>query len=164
MAAELECAGEESRHDTASNTAKNEKPKVEKIPQGGQLPAQRSLSVSEDMVPQSEAEVNQKVMEVCQELEATEETLKRHQAFLVWMDKLLKQQHGRNARLEAFGSTVCGFTTRNSDLDLTFHVVDEVSNKPFPCFVGSGASALGMGSTKPIGFVDLGSSFSEGSN
>lgn len=55
------------------------------------------------------------------EMAMTDERRHEHKEFIVRLDGILKKCCGRDARVDAFGSTVSGFATRDSDLDITLN-------------------------------------------
>jgi DNA polymerase sigma len=61
------------------------------------------------------------IARILAEMEATEETRAKHREFIARLEGIVKWWCGREARLDPFGSTVAGFATKESDLDLTLN-------------------------------------------
>ena len=68
-----------------------------------------------------EAGDNATIHRVLADMEAPDEMRLQHKEFIVRLDGILKKCCGRDARVDAFGSTVAGFATRDSDLDITLN-------------------------------------------
>ena len=68
-----------------------------------------------------EAGDNAAIHRILADMEAPDEMRLQHKEFIVRLDGILKKCCGRDARVDAFGSTVAGFATRDSDLDITLN-------------------------------------------
>ena len=69
----------------------------------------------------TEAADNAAIERIIVSIEATDETRHQHTRFLGLLDSVLKSFCGCAARVDPFGSTVSGFATRESDLDITLN-------------------------------------------
>ena len=90
-----------------------------------------------------EAAANASILRIIRDIEATDETKRQHQAFIQSLESIQFRGVASKTRVDPFGSTVTGFATRDSDLDITLDPSGKV-RRPTICSSGAHDASSGV--------------------